>query len=331
MATSSDTYFAPSWADLDKDEREATGMTKKEYNKATGQGKHEGSTPDLEYYDTTGYGSGSEKGKDKLSKADLKNLEAQGYSKQEIIDYSDEKTSSGTAQGEAAQNLLNRWITDLSEPEPDTKEDTGSGIEDVERDQFEQIEDTDDPTDPIFNPGPEIITVPEITTGPGTTDPPSQSDNDGDNTAIGVTLDNGSALTVGNGSSTVGGKNVVSDIQTIDKDFDFQMGNGDFINTGNVNSDFSRTTNNNQSFIAGGATQRSDAMSAIMDDIAYQGYRSQGNPDPAARIDYTQSIPNPLDIINFTQGSFQGNVGELQANANLYGDSVFGRYWPIAT
>ena len=47
MATSSNTYFAPSWGDLDKEEKREwkdAGGTKQTYNKEHGLGKYEGTT-----------------------------------------------------------------------------------------------------------------------------------------------------------------------------------------------------------------------------------------------------------------------------------------------
>lgn len=76
-------------------------------------------------YDTTAYGRGHDTGEDWLSKADLLELEKQGFSKQEIIDYSEKKVSEGTTQKKKAQNLLNEWKTEIAntpaptpEPEP---------------------------------------------------------------------------------------------------------------------------------------------------------------------------------------------------------------------
>ena len=80
------------------------------------------------------------------------------------------------------------------------------------------------------------------------------------NTIVDSTLEEGSAATVGDESATVGGLNEVSDIQTSDKDFSFTMGDGDFMNWGNVNSDFSINFNWNDMFNAnaGGSGSGSD-------------------------------------------------------------------------
>ena len=60
-------------------------------------------------YDTTSYGSGSGKGADKLSGADIRELTRQGFSDQEVVDYVESKWRGGTKGGLNAQNLLNSY------------------------------------------------------------------------------------------------------------------------------------------------------------------------------------------------------------------------------
>lgn len=67
-------------------------------------------------YDTTSYGRGNRKAADRLSGADLRELHRQGFSKQEIIDYSAKKVSGGTKQGRKAQSLLEQWKASLTPP-----------------------------------------------------------------------------------------------------------------------------------------------------------------------------------------------------------------------
>ena len=60
-------------------------------------------------YDTTSYGSGSKKGADKLSVADIKELTRQGFSDKEVVNYVEEKWRGGTKGGNKAQSLLNQY------------------------------------------------------------------------------------------------------------------------------------------------------------------------------------------------------------------------------
>ena len=76
-------------------------------------------------------------------------------------------------------------------------------------------------------------------------------------------------------------------------------------------------------FNAGSATERSTAFDDLAAALAFQESASQGNPAPAGMSattgDYS-GIPRPLDTFDFAQSSFQSNVGEIQANANLFGN-----------
>ena len=72
----------------------------------------------IQDYDTTSFGKGSGPGGDRLSRRDLQALKSQGFSKQEIIDYSKDKVGDptvGTKQGAKAQKLLDRWASQIAE------------------------------------------------------------------------------------------------------------------------------------------------------------------------------------------------------------------------
>ena len=81
---------------------------------------------DINDYDTTAFGAGSSSDTDRLSRADLRALKHQGFSKQDIIDYSAEKVAGGSLQGSKAQALLDKWTNSLkgTTPEPDPTPDT---------------------------------------------------------------------------------------------------------------------------------------------------------------------------------------------------------------
>ena len=69
-------------------------------------------------YDTTSYGSGSSKGTDKISGADIRELTKQGFSDKEVVNYVENKWRSGTKGGLKAQNLLNQYKERLTTPAP---------------------------------------------------------------------------------------------------------------------------------------------------------------------------------------------------------------------
>ena len=75
-------------------------------------------------YDLDGYGAGFKKGTDRLSAIDLKNLKNQGYDLQDIIDYSENITASGTVkQGDRARQVLEKFKNRIKkggtpDPEP---------------------------------------------------------------------------------------------------------------------------------------------------------------------------------------------------------------------
>ena len=76
-------------------------------------------------YDTRAYGAGSQKGDDgiaRLSSKDLRNLSNQGYSAEDIIEYSQNITASGEVkQGDKARNFLEklRGQVQTSAPQPE--------------------------------------------------------------------------------------------------------------------------------------------------------------------------------------------------------------------
>ena len=72
----------------------------------------------IQDYDTTALGAGSRKAGDRLSRADLQELSRQGFSKQEIIDYSNKITGGNTKQGGKAQSLLNKWTSEIANHTP---------------------------------------------------------------------------------------------------------------------------------------------------------------------------------------------------------------------
>ena len=289
------------------------------------------SLPDIYEYDTTAFGAGSEKDIDKLSRADLKNLESQGYSKQEIIDYSNTKTANGTNQGDKAQALLDKWVKELSTDDDDDDlvyiQPYPYPSKDPEQDQPKQ------PEKETASEEQQTTTPSDNSNNNNSTTTITESDN---NVISGNDIGEGAAVVAGDGSSAVAGNNEVKNIQKQDKDFRFEVGDDAVIyNAGNMNSDLSNNYYNNSQFNAGSATERSDAFNEqVAAALAFQESASQGNPAfagmSATTGDYS-GIPNPLDVIDYTQSALQANIGEMQANANLFGDSVFGRYWPIPT
>ena len=125
-------------------------------------------------YDTSAFGAGSGKDTERLSRADIKNLHNQGYSKADIVDYADNIGETGViTDGAKAQKLLDKYRKSLTKKEP---VDSIDPIEDV----VDPIDDVVEPVDPItpigpVNPidpitdedDPPFITVPPITGAPG--------------------------------------------------------------------------------------------------------------------------------------------------------------------
>ena len=162
-----------SWADMSKTERKATGMTKKEYNRQTdntsyanpdylaenqaqeefreirneayagtekGSGERKGwedrldadtsaqvntlqdtiyGKDNIEDYNFAMGGTGSLKGKEAISKADLKGLQGAGFSDQEIIDHVNrEMQGEAYIKGPKAQRFLDKMIAGLQSETP---------------------------------------------------------------------------------------------------------------------------------------------------------------------------------------------------------------------
>ena len=78
-----------------------------------------GAVDDINDFDRTAGGAGAQRGEDRLSAADLKNLDSQGFSKQDIIDYSERSVADGSKQGKRARNLLEKFKADLANAAPD--------------------------------------------------------------------------------------------------------------------------------------------------------------------------------------------------------------------
>ena len=103
-------------------------------------------------YDTSAYGAGSDKGTERFSKRDIKNLYNQGYSKADIVDYADNIGETGViTDGAAAQKLLDKYKKSLTTPDPIDSVDPiiDEPIEPVEPDNpiipFDPIDDREDP------------------------------------------------------------------------------------------------------------------------------------------------------------------------------------------
>lgn len=69
----------------------------------------------LRDYDTTAGGFGSDRGKDHLSRSDVKHLKNMGFDKEKIIKYSEKKVAKGTGQGRGARGLLEKWKTKIAD------------------------------------------------------------------------------------------------------------------------------------------------------------------------------------------------------------------------
>ena len=98
----------------------------------------------LRDYDTTAGGGGSDRGVDRLSRADLKHLNKMGFDKERIIKYSEKKVAQGSKQGEAAQRLLERYKSKVSNKTDASNEK------------------------PATNPEPEVVDTPTTSTEPTT-------------------------------------------------------------------------------------------------------------------------------------------------------------------
>ena len=132
---------------------------------------------DINNYDTTAFGKGSGAGGDRLSRRDLQALKAQGFSKQEIIDYSAEKVAGGTAQGDKARKLLDKWKNSLSQGEVPVEEPVSPVTPGDPVDPSDpatpppSTQPTPDPVDPTPVPVPNPPQPPIVPEGPWDRDP----------------------------------------------------------------------------------------------------------------------------------------------------------------
>ena len=102
-------------------------------------------------YDTSAFGAGSQKdpAAERLSRADIKNLKNQGYSRADIVDYADNIGETGViTDGGAAQRLLDRY-----------REKIANKLS-REQDDEEPIDYITDPIPPIEDPDPTPVAPP---------------------------------------------------------------------------------------------------------------------------------------------------------------------------
>ena len=97
------------------------------------------SLPNIYEYDRTAYGAGSNKDSDRLSGADLRNLESMGYGLQEIVDYSENMTASGaTKQGDKAQAQLDKYKAQIAQQLAEEEAAREETEEEVTREETEE-------------------------------------------------------------------------------------------------------------------------------------------------------------------------------------------------
>ena len=104
------------WAEMSKAERNATGMTKKEYNR---QDQKSGMTANynvdnLSDFDLAGGGAGAHLGEQRLSFKDLQGLDATGnFTREELVQYADDVTKTFDDNekgfGDKADKLVQSW------------------------------------------------------------------------------------------------------------------------------------------------------------------------------------------------------------------------------
>ena len=120
-------------------------------------------------YDTSAFGAGSGKDTERLSRADLKNLQNQGYSIADIVDYAENIGETGViTDGAKAQKLLDRYKKRLSNDQPDDPDSVDPVVPDDDID----IADPSPVMPPVTqiienNPGvmPGIEFIPEMNEG----------------------------------------------------------------------------------------------------------------------------------------------------------------------
>lgn len=348
MATSSETYFAPSWADMSKEEREATGKTKQEYNRSTGQGRFTGTTPDISNYDTTGYGAGSGKDTARISRADLLNLEKQGYSREEIMSYVDDEAAKGTkTEGGKAQALLNSWIADLSkpkpEPDPDSSIPTPVPTPDPTPNPQPQPTPTPDPEpnptpNPEPTPGPAPQPQPDPQPQPMPEIPPGTNIEDSFNdinTGIQDTIvDNGSVAIVGDGNSAVAGNSTVENVGNRETNISTTIG-GDNINYGIQGSDLSTNNNNFNMFNAGGEYNATSRFENMLDQALNFGALGQAGQIPAGAqgispiVGDFSGVPRASDKSADARDRVDASRIYNKSQGDLRMNHMFGDFWFI--
>ena len=228
--------------------------------------------PNIYSYDRTAHGAGSKKDGDRLSGEDIRNLEKMGYSPQEIINYSDSLTGSGqTKQGNKARKQLDRLrgLTNAQQPAPTPAPAP------TPRPQPAPSPSPSPSQGGSADNSTNIYTNITDNSGGSSGGGGSTSRGGGSNIIRGNQIGDGAAVVAGDGSSAVGGNNDLSNsrIQTQEKTFnaDVDTAGGDFVNTGNFNSDNSFNSYNNSMFNAGGRTSRFDPLaSAVENALALQ-------------------------------------------------------------
>ena len=131
---------------LAKSEETSGGKAQAFLNKKIAEREAEIYGGDLDSFDTTAGGIGSNKGADKISKADLKALETAGHSREDIIAMVDSKDPS-VSDGNRAQKLLNKWKSEFVENELPEDPVEPTPTDPVEPTPTDPVEPT--PTDPV--------------------------------------------------------------------------------------------------------------------------------------------------------------------------------------
>jgi|TARA_Y100000289_G_C3907807_1_gene142910 hypothetical protein len=104
-------------------------------------------------YDTSAFGAGSSRDTERLSRADLKNLENQGYSIADIVDYAENIGETGViTDGAKAQKLLDRYKRKLARNE----EGDTNPVDPVDPDPVDPVIPDDDNETGIEDPFPVI-------------------------------------------------------------------------------------------------------------------------------------------------------------------------------
>ena len=127
-------------------------------------------------YDTSAFGAGSGRDTKRLSRADIKNLSNQGYSKADIVDYAENIGETGViTDGGKAQKLLERYKKNLAKKQPGDEEQPGdkddlSDNEPINQTIINNPPPAQEPT-PTQEPTPEPPQEPALGVSPETPDP----------------------------------------------------------------------------------------------------------------------------------------------------------------